>query len=299
MKLLVTGGSGFVGRALCAHLTARGHDLTILSRSPAKAGKILPPSVRVLSSLDEIRDHEIYDGIINLAGEGIADRRWSRARKQTLFDSRVGVTEALATLVDRLKHKPGVLVSGSAVGFYGDAGSVELDESSPAVRRDFTYLLCDAWEKAARDIGRRGVRVCILRIGVVLGNGGMLSRLLPAYRLGLGARLGNGQQWLSWIHLDDLLAVLTNCLELGNAEGVYNAVAPNPVIYARFHESLASACHRPALFSAPALPVKLVLGEMSVLLLGGQRVLPARLASQGFSFRYSTIDEALAAVCAR
>jgi uncharacterized protein (TIGR01777 family) len=299
MRVLITGGSGFVGKALCAHLTARGHELTVLSRSPTKAGKVLPESVRLVSSLDEISADEIYDGIINLAGEGIADRRWSKARKQALLDSRVGVTEALASLVDRLRHKPGVLVSGSAVGFYGDAGSVELSEASPAVRRDFTYLLCDAWEKAARDIGRRGVRVCILRIGVVLGRGGMLSRLLPVYRLGLGARLGNGRQWLSWIHLDDLLAVLTNCVELGTAEGVYNAVAPNPVTYARFHEALARVCHRPALFAAPALPLKLALGEMSVLLLGGQRVLPARLDGQGFSFRYPTIDQALAAVCAR
>ncbi|MCK5873655.1 MAG: TIGR01777 family oxidoreductase [Alcanivoracaceae bacterium] len=299
MKVLVTGGSGFVGRALCAHLTTRGHHLTVLSRSPAKAGKVLPASVRVVSSLDEISDDDVYDGVINLAGEGIADRRWSKARKQSLLDSRVGVTEALAALFDRLKRKPGVLVSGSAVGFYGDAGSVELSESSPAVRRDFTYLLCDAWEKSARDIGRRGVRVCILRIGVVLGRGGMLSRLLPLYRLGLGARLGNGRQWLSWIHLDDLIAVITNCLELGSAEGVYNAVAPNPVTYARFHEAMATACNRPALFAAPALPLKLALGEMSVLLLGGQRVLPARLGGQGFSFQYPTIDQALAAVCAR
>lgn len=299
MKVLITGGSGFVGKALCAHLTARGYELTVLSRSPAKAGKVLPASVRLVSSLDEINDDEIYDGVINLAGESIAGRRWSKARKQALLNSRIGVTEALAALVDRLQHKPDVLVSGSAVGFYGDAGSVELSEASPAVHRDFTYLLCEAWEKAARDIGRRGVRVCILRIGVVLGRGGMLSRLLPVYRLGLGARFGNGRQWLSWIHLDDLLAVLTNCLELGTAEGVYNAVAPNPVTYARFHEALAGACHRPALFAAPALPLKLVLGEMSVLLLGGQRVLPVRLGGQGFSFRYPTIDQALAAVCAR
>lgn len=298
MKVLITGGSGFVGQALCAHLTARGHELTVLSRSPTKAGKFLPQSVRLVSSLDEIRDDEVYEGIINLAGESIAGKRWSKARKQALLDSRVGVTEALAALVDRLRRKPAVLVSGSAVGFYGDAGSVELSEASPAVRRDFTYLLCDAWEKSARDIGRRGVRVCILRIGVVLGRGGMLSRLLPVYRLGLGARLGNGRQWLSWIHLDDLLAVLTNCLEIGNAEGVYNAVAPNPVTYGKFHEALAKVCHRPALFVAPALPLKLALGEMSVLLLGGQRVLPARLDSQGFSFEYPTIDQALAAVCA-
>jgi uncharacterized protein len=297
MKVLVTGGSGFVGRALCAELAGRGHQLIVLSRSPAKAAANLPKDVRLISSLDEIEDNEQIDGLINLAGEGIADRRWTSARKKALLDSRVGVTEGLAKLVDRLSQRPAVLVNGSAVGFYGDAGSQELTEASPAARRDFTYLLCDAWEKAARDIGRRGLRVCILRIGVVLGPGGMLSRLLPVYRLGLGARLGSGQQWLSWIHLDDLVALLVRCLEQSSAEGVYNAVAPQPVTYGRFHEALAAACHRPAFFSAPAFPLKLALGEMSVLLLGGQRVLPARLDSQGFSFRYPMIDQALAALC--
>ncbi|MDF1629320.1 MAG: TIGR01777 family oxidoreductase [Alcanivoracaceae bacterium] len=297
MKVLVTGGSGFVGTALCRQLASRGHELIVLSRSPAKAGAKLPDGTRLVRSLDEIADDEKIDGLINLAGEGIADRRWTRARKQALLDSRIGVTEALAKLVDRLAQRPSVLVNGSAVGFYGDAGSVELTEASPAARRDFTYLLCDAWEKAARDIGRRDLRVCILRIGVVLGHGGMLSRLMPLYRIGLGARLGSGQQWLSWIHMDDLVTLLVRCLEQSSAEGVYNAVAPQPVTYSRFHEALAAACHRPALFSAPALPLKLALGEMSVLLLGGQRVLPARLDSQGFTFAYPSIDQALTALC--
>lgn len=299
MKILITGGSGFVGTALCDQLVSRGHHLIVLSRSPAKAARKLPDGVRLIGSLDDVADTEQIDGIVNLAGEGIADRRWTESRKQALLSSRVGVTEALARLVDRLNHRPAVLVNGSAVGFYGDAGAAELTEASPAARRDFTYLLCDAWEKSARDIGRRGLRVCILRIGVVLGRGGMLSRLLPLYRLGLGARLGNGQQWLSWIHLDDLLTLLVRCLEQNTAEGVYNAVAPQPVTYSRFHEALAAACHRPALFAAPALPLKLALGEMSVLLLGGQRVLPARLESQGFTFRYPSIDMALTALCTK
>ncbi|MEE4249418.1 MAG: TIGR01777 family oxidoreductase [Alcanivoracaceae bacterium] len=297
MKVLITGGSGFVGAALCSQLVSRGHELIVLSRSPVKAAAKLPAVVRVISSLDEIADDEKIDGLINLAGEGIADRRWTRARKQVLLDSRIGVTEELARLVDRLSHRPTVLVNGSAVGFYGDAGSLELTEASPAARRDFTYLLCDAWEKAARDVGRRGMRVCILRIGVVMGRGGMLSRLIPLYRLGLGARLGSGQQWMSWIHLDDLVTLLVRCLEQSSAEGVYNAVAPQPVTYSRFHEALAAACHRPALFAAPAMPLKLALGEMSVLLLGGQRVLPARLESQGFSFSYPSIEQALTALC--
>lgn len=297
MKLLITGGSGFVGRELCRQLIERGHELIVLSRTPQKAAAHLPSEVRLVSSLDNIADNERIDGLINLAGEGIADRRWSRARKKALLESRIGVTTALAELVDRLKHRPTVLVNGSAVGFYGDAGALELTETSSAVRRDFTYLLCDAWEKAARDIGHRGLRVCILRIGVVLGHGGMLSRLLPLYRLGLGARLGAGQQWFSWIHLHDLVALLIHCVEDSTAQGVYNAVAPQPLTHGDFHQALARACRRPAFFAAPALPIKLALGEMSVLLLGGQRVLPARLNREGFNFRYPLMDQALADIC--
>ncbi|PKM21628.1 MAG: TIGR01777 family protein [Gammaproteobacteria bacterium HGW-Gammaproteobacteria-14] len=297
MKVLITGGSGFVGRALCERLLAKGHDLIVLTRSPQKAAKVLPEAAQLVASLDEIAAGESIDAIINLAGEGIADRRWSPRRKQLLMDSRVGVTQALAVLVDRLEKKPTVLVNGSAVGFYGDAGSVELSEADPAVKRDFSYLLCDAWENAARDLARRGMRLCILRIGVVLGPGGMLGRLLPVYRLGLGARLGNGRQWLSWIHRADLLTLIIQCLEQPHAQGVYNAVSPQPITYARFHETLAASCRRPALLAAPGFPLKILLGEMSVLLLGGQRVLPARLQSQGFDFRFPDIESALNDLC--
>lgn len=297
MKLLITGGSGFVGRELCRQLVERGHQLIVLSRTPRKAAPHLPSEVRLISSLDEVADDEPIDGLINLAGEGIANRRWSSARKAVLLDSRISVTTALAQLVDRLKQKPTVLVNGSAVGFYGDAGGLELTEKSPAARRDFTYLLCDAWEQAAREIGKRGLRVCILRIGVVLGHGGMLARLLPVYRLGLGARLGTGQQWFSWIHLQDLVALLIYSVEENSAQGVYNAVAPQPLTHGEFHQALARACRRPALLSTPALALKLALGEMSVLLLGGQRVLPARLNNEGFNFRYPLMDQALADLC--
>jgi uncharacterized protein len=299
MRVLVTGGSGFIGRTLCHALVQQGHQPVVLSRHPRRAARSLPEAVQLISQLDEIPDDDVIDGIINLAGEGIADRRWSKARKQALMDSRIGVTEAIGALVDRLKRKPTVMVSGSAVGFYGDAGSSELTEAAPAMRRDFTYLLCDAWEKAARDVGRRGMRLCILRIGVVLGKGGMLARLIPVYRLGLGARLGNGQQWLSWIHLDDLVALLIRSLENPTVEGVYNAVAPQPVTYARFHEALAEVCRRPAWLAAPALPLKLALDEMSVLLLGGQRVLPARLDAEAFPFRFPTLADALNDICGR
>lgn len=294
MRILVTGGSGFIGATLVRALVARGHELWVLTRHPDKTATRLPEGVVLVSTLDEISNDARLDAVINLAGESIAGGRWTRKRKQVLLDSRVGVTQALHALLRRLDHKPSVLINGSAIGFYGDAGNVELDETSPAVKRDFTYLLCDAWEKEARAIGQLGVRVCILRIGVVLArDGGMLAQLHPVYRLGLGALLGDGRQWFSWIHRDDLVNIILRCLETSSAEGVYNAVAPQPVTFRRFHETLAASVRRPALIRVPALPLRLVLGEMSSLLLGGQRVLPARLAQEGFTFRYADIATAL------
>ena len=299
MNILVTGGTGFIGKRLCEVLARRGHQLTVLSRDAKRAETVLPQGTRVVTSLDNVANDEQIDGIVNLAGEGIADGRWTSARKKALFDSRVQVTTAIGQLVRRLDKRPRVLVNGSAVGFYGNAGSVELDEDSPAVKRDFTYLLCDAWERAARDVARSGLRLCILRIGVVVGNGGMLGRLLPVYRAGLGCQLGDGLQWFSWIHRDDLVELVVRCLETPGAEGVYNAVAPEPVTHQRFHKSLAAACRRPGILRMPAFPLRLALGEMSVLLLGGQKVMPRRLMREGFQFAYPDIDAALAAVTSK
>lgn len=298
MNILITGGTGFVGRALCQRLAEAGHALTVLSRqSEAALAAILPTGVAVISSLDDLPADARVDAIVNLSGEGIADRRWTEARKQALLDSRVAVTESLDRLVQRLQHKPQVLVSGSAVGFYGDSGDREVDEFSPAASRDFPYLLCDAWERAARAISRHGVRVCIVRIGVVLAaDGGMLGRLLPAYRLALGARLGSGRQWFSWIHRDDLVALLVFLLDKPQVHGVFNAVAPQPVTQRRFHHTLARVCHRPAPLVMPAWPLKLALGELSALLLEGQRVLPVRTREAGFVFRFPELEAALNAV---
>ena len=296
MNILVTGGTGFVGQALCAVLAERGHQLTVLSRQGQDALAVLPDNSLVVTALEDIDDEQHFDAIINLAGEGIADRRWTESRKQALQDSRIQLTNQLTELVGRQKTKPGLLISGSAVGFYGDAGDAELDENSPAVRKDFTYLLCDGWEKAARQMSRHGVRVCLLRIGVVLDrDGGMLKRLIPLYKAGLGAQLGGGSQWMSWIHRQDLIRLILRLLDTPGVEGVYNAVAPQPVTHRRFHRVLASVCRRPALLRVPAAPLRLLLGEMSILLLGGQRVLPKRLMQEGFEFSFPDIRQALEA----
>lgn len=300
MNILITGGTGFIGRQLCQALVARGHGVTVLSRQPERRRPLLPASVRLVGRLDDIPAADFPSAIINLAGEGIAARRWSVSRKRALLDSRLGVTRALSQWLAGQTQSPQLLINASAVGFYGDAGDAALTESSPAVRHDFPHLLCDAWEHAARELAdQERMRLCILRLGVVLGAGdGILARLLPAYRLGLGAQLGNGRQWLSWVHIQDVVTLILRSLDTPAAGGVYNVVAPTPVTQAQFHRALARACHRPAVLRVPALALKLALGEMSVVLVGGQKVLPARLQEQGFDFRFRELEPALADVLA-
>lgn len=295
MNVLITGGSGFIGRALCARLAAGGHRLIVLSRRPAKARPLLPADTRVVASLDEIDNDEALDGIVNLAGENLFSGRWTAPRKDRLLASRVETTAAVIALARRLRRTPEVLVSGSAVGFYGDAGDAELTEHSSARRKDFGYRLCDAWEQRARDALSLGMRLCVIRTGIVLGrDGGMLAKLWPVYRLGLGARLGKGSQWLSWIHIEDMVTILERALETPGVDGVFNATAPNPVTQRGFHRALAAAAHRPAPWVAPAPLLKLMLGELSDMLLGGQRVYPRRLEDQGFVFRFPRLEDALA-----
>lgn len=295
MKILITGGSGFIGQHLCRRLAAHGHELIVLSRRPRRVAKLLPEETRIVSSLDDIADDEPIDGIINLAGESLFSGRWTERRKKVLFDSRIGVTQGLVGLVSRLQRKPAVMVSGSAVGFYGDAGNAELTEDSAARKRDFGYLLCDAWEQSARPVSRQGIRLCLVRTGIVLGrDGGMLGKLLPVYRLGFGAMLGDGSQWLSWIHIDDMVAILVRAVETPGIDGVFNATAPAPVTQREFHRSLANAVKRPAFLRVPSVALRAGLGEQSEILLGGQRVYPRRLEQQGFVFRFPDLTSALA-----
>lgn len=295
MKILVTGGTGFIGQHLCRRLAAHGHELIVLSRRPRRSVKLVPEEARVIENLDVLESSERIDAIVNLAGESLFAGRWTIRRKKVLFDSRVGVTQALVSLVSRLERKPAVMVSGSAVGFYGNAGNTELSEESPARKKDFGYLLCDAWEQAARPVSRQGVRLCLIRTGIVLGrDGGMLGRLWPLYRAGLGAMVGDGHQWISWIHIDDMVAILVRAIETPGVEGVFNATAPAPVTQRDFHHGLARQVKRPALLKVPSVALKLGLGEMSELLLGGQRVFPRRLEQQGFVFRFPDLASALA-----
>lgn len=293
MRILITGGTGLIGRALCKALLAAGHELTVLSRHPAAVKEKCGNPVTALRSLDEWHENQSFDAVINLAGEPIVDARWTEARKKILWDSRVTLTQDLVQRIERAKHKPAVLLSGSALGYYGDSGDLPLDESA-GTATDFAAQLCAAWESAANRASDCGVRVCLLRTGLVLARqGGLLGRMLLPFKLGLGARLGNGRQWMSWIHIDDYVAIVLRLLENPQAAGPINMTAPHPVTNGEFTSTLAGVVHRPALFVAPAWLLKSALGERADLVLGGQRVLPVKLDTLGYRFNYPTLDAAL------
>ncbi|MFA6015713.1 MAG: TIGR01777 family oxidoreductase [Gallionellaceae bacterium] len=293
MRILITGGTGLIGRQLCQVLLALGHELTVLSRHPATVTPKCGKGVQVLSSLDEWTSEREFDAIINLAGEPIIDAYWTAKRKQVLLDSRVALTKKLVQCISVARHKPMVLLSGSAVGYYGNGADMTLDESM-ASGNDFSAKLCAAWEAAAFDAKQSGVRVCLLRTGLVLSKqGGLLQRMLLPFRLVLGARLGNGKQWMSWIHIDDYIAMMLRLLNDASLNGAFNLTAPQPVINAEFTQTLAQVLHRPAFFVAPSFALKLAMGERASLLLEGQRVLPKRLESSGFHFAFPTLKHAL------
>ena len=293
MHIFITGGTGLIGRHLCKALLAEGHELTVLSRNPASVPVKCGAAVHALASLAQWQPGQTFDAVINLAGEPIVDKSWTAKRKQALWDSRVTLTEELVRRIAAANHRPAVLLSGSAVGYYGDRGDVMLDEAAEA-GENFAAQLCKAWEDAARVAESVGVRVCLLRTAPVLSNdGGLLGRMLPPFRLGLGARLGNGKQWMSWIHMQDYVAMVLRLLHDPHAAGPYNMAAPHPVTNAEFTATLAAALHRPALFVAPALLLKLGMGERASLLLEGQRVLPGKMEAAQYRFAFTNLADAL------
>ena len=292
-RILITGGTGFIGRVLCRELLARNYALTVFSRQSLETVKSSCGRVDAIRDLQELHSHPGYDAVINLAGEGIADKRWSESRKQELRDSRIGVTKTLVEVIRSWKEAPNVLVSGSAVGFYGDQGSATVTENT-SPNDEFTHRLCRDWENAAKPLADDGVRVCFSRTGVVAGqNGGFLERMVLPFKLGLGGRLGSGTQYMPWVHRDDVVGALIWMVENSEASGPYNVVSPNPATNAEFTRTLGKALHRPTLFPAPAPVLKVALGEMARLLLTGQRALPDKLVNQQFQFRYPDLEQAL------
>jgi len=296
MRALVTGATGFIGRRLVGKLTKP----VVLSRDPESARRSLGGDVEV-HGWDPEAGPPVYDllrgvdTVFHLAGEPVAEGRWNEPKKSRIRKSRLLGTRHLVTAIEAMGERPKVLVSGSAVGFYGDRGDEELDESS-APGADFLAAVCQEWEAEAERAASLGVRTVRIRTGVVLDrSGGALPRMTLPFRFGLGGRLGNGRQWMPWIHLDDLVGLLLHAAQNPAVTGAMNGVAPAPATNREFTRRLAAVLRRPAIFPVPALALRAAVGEFAGILLASQRVLPRVAEKTGYRFRYAGLEEALRA----
>ncbi len=292
MQILVTGGTGFIGQALVPALLAAGHTVIILSRGthPDRAG------IRYLQSLDAITGDEIIDAVINLAGASLAGRRWNAAYKNEIVASRIDTTQSLLDLFQRLERAPGVLLTASAIGYYGASDATALNESAPP-GEGFSADLCRQWEQLASSAEAMGVRVCFLRLGVVLAaGGGALTEMARPFRLGVANWIGDGSQYLSWIHRDDAIAAMLFLLQDTSLSGPFNLTAPAPVTSRELCDALKRQLRTLVTLPMPAPVMRMMVGEMAdELLISGQRVMPAALSAAGFTFQHGDIDSALAA----
>ncbi|WP_039912029.1 TIGR01777 family oxidoreductase [Cellvibrio mixtus] len=290
-SVLVTGGTGFIGVPLVKALSAGNHQVTVLTRDPSAARRQLSGAVNVIATLDALNC--IPDVVVNLAGEPLAARRWSAETKAFIWDSRIGFTDKLFDFFERKGKFPARIINGSAIGYYGNCGDQMLDERKPA-GTDFAAQLCRDWELSAKQFEQRGSSLCVLRIGIVLGtNGGALKQILPAFRLGLGGPMGSGKQYMSWIHIDDMVRLILFVIDHPVVTGPVNAVSTEPVTNFEFSRILASVLRRPALLPMPAFVLRLLFGEIAdVILLASQRVLPTQALGGGFEFRYPDLKDA-------
>jgi uncharacterized protein (TIGR01777 family) len=295
MKILISGSHGLVGTALIKSLEASGHEVfTLVRYAPRSKTEIEWSPDRYSIALARI---EGFDAVVNLAGESIAEGRWTDEKKRRIRESRVKGTKLLGDALANLASPPKTFICASAIGYYGNRGDEILTEASaPGV--DFLAQVCVEWEKATALATEKGIRVVNARFGVILdANGGALKKMLPPFRMGVGGRISSGKQWMSWIALTDVIGALNFALATESLRGPVNFVAPNPVTNAEFAKTLGKVLSRPTLFPIPAFGVRLLFGEMGeALLLGGQRVEPERLKSTGYQFQYSQLEPALAAI---
>ncbi|MFS8812766.1 MULTISPECIES: thylakoid membrane protein ThyD [unclassified Synechococcus] len=299
MRIVITGGSGFIGRRLVARLLEQGDQVLVLTRRLEQARRILgeSPNLKLLP-YDPYQPQawaaalEGYEGIVNLAGEPLASSRWTETKKKEIRRSRVETTQALVQALASLNQKPQVMISSSAVGYYGSHPAGEpLTETDPPAQ-DFLAEVCQAWEAAARPVEELGIRLAILRTGIVLGpDGGALGQMLAPFQFFIGGTIGSGKQWLSWIHREDWVSLVCFLLEQGS--GVFNATAPNPVQMEEFCRTLGQVLGRPSWLPVPELALELLLGEAAQVVLTGQKVIPQAALQMGFTFQYPQLKEAL------
>ncbi|MHC4635903.1 MAG: TIGR01777 family oxidoreductase [Planctomycetota bacterium] len=297
-RILITGATGFIGRPLSLELAKIGYEVMALSRRPAEAKNIFAGRVNV-AEWDATTTRgwiELVDGalaIINLVGENISTGRWTPKKKQLILQSRLNAGSAVTEAIQRAKEKPIVLIQTSGIGYYGSRGGESLDENSS----NGTGFLADVarqWEQSVNGVKALGVRLATIRLGIVLGaHGGFISRLVPPFRFFLGGHPGSGKQWLSWIHIEDVIGVIRFLVKNADCEGAFNVTAPQPIFSKNFYNILGKAMHRPAVFPMPAFALKLMLGEIATeLLLSSQRVVPQKLLEAGYRFKFPDLNYA-------
>lgn len=291
MNLLITGGTGFIGSALCSRLLKDNHNITILSRHPET---VISP-VNAIAAITQLTADVFFDVVINLAGEPIVNKRWSSSQKQRILSSRIDTTKQLITFLTKVKNKPKLLINGSAIGYYGISNTNNLIDEKSTGDGSFSSQLCQQWEEIALQAEAIGIRTCLLRTGIVLGKGGgALSKMLVPFKMGLGGKIGNGKQWMSWIHLDDLVGIILFCMAHNNLTGAINGTSPNPVTNQVFSKTLGTVLNRPTIFPMPRIMVKLLMGQMGEeLLLSGKRIMPVKVSAAGYNFQYKTLKGAL------
>lgn len=293
MRVFITGGTGLVGSMLIDALRLAGHEVTVFTRNVAKAKAKLGSDIKYYSSLNSLTGFDDYDVIINLAGESIGGKFWTVKQRKTLCESRWEITRQLSALIQNSSRPPQLFISGSAIGYYGAQHDNILTEDS-LPHNEFLQRLCNEWERLALQSKTSKTRVCILRTGIVLSaKGGMLPKLTLPFKWGLGAVIGTGRQYVSWIHIQDMINGILFLMNTPQVDGIFNFTAPNPLTNKEFSKILAHRLHRPCIFRIPALPIKLIMGKMSTLLIDGQRAIPKHLDEINYKFAFENIDEAL------
>ncbi|RDH84780.1 MAG: TIGR01777 family protein [endosymbiont of Galathealinum brachiosum] len=290
MNVLITGGTGFIGSALCSLLLKDKHDVVVLSRHPEK----IKSPLRGISDLKQLVSDTFFDVVINLAGEPIADKKWSDQQKQKIIQSRINITQNLISYFEAMEHRPTLFISGSAIGYYGITASDEGIDETVSGDSSFSSQLCQQWESLALQAQKMGIRTCIIRTGIVLGNGGALGKMLLPFKMGLGGIIGKGSQWMSWVHLHDLLGIILYCIDHAEMQGVINGTSPHPVTNRVFTKTLSDVLKRPSFLPMPAFVVKMLMGQMGEeLLLAGKKVLPVKVLNAGYIFKYKQLKGAL------